>query len=250
MATALYDRRTQSVKPVSLTAPAHFIQTRRGRRRGRLCRSRGRALCPRPGSLRPPPLLRHKVANSQGIFGVDTALTGRFFTYHRYMATDLTASQRLRTNRSKARGTSIGGIFRRLNASIEPIIRSGFASPGLLPAGLIVLETTGRRSGQTYRTPLLATLDPIGYLWISSVLGRSANWLRNAHANPAVRFWLGGRAREGHALVSAPGYPMPDLSDLPPLIRWKATRAVRISRVLGVGVVIIVPKAVDDHPSA
>lgn len=66
----------------------------------------------------------------------------------------------LRLTKSKARRKSGNGFFRRLNATVEPRVRSGFASPGLLPAGLIVLETTGQRSGETYRTPLLATLEP------------------------------------------------------------------------------------------
>lgn len=101
-----------------------------------------------------------------------------------------------------------------------------------------------------HRTPLLATLAPGGYLWINTVLGRRANWLQNAHANPNVRYWLRSRAYEGHALVSAPGYTMPDLSDLPLLIHWAASRSVRISRALGFGVVIIVPPTVDSHPTA
>lgn len=166
------------------------------------------------------------------------------------MARGLSESQRRKAGRSKARGKSVGGIFQRLNARVEPRVRSGFASPGLLPAGLIVLETTGRRSGTTYRTPLLATLAPDGYLWVSTVLGRRADWLRNARANPEVRYWLQGRAREGRALVSAPGLPMPDLSELPPLTRWAATRAIRIARALHFGMLIIVPKAGDSRPPA
>ena len=141
-------------------------------------------------------------------------------------------------------------MLRRLNEKVEPRVRSGFASPGLLPAGLIVLETTGRRSGETHRTPLLATVGRGGYLWISTVLGRRADWLQNAHANPSVRYWLRGRAHEGHALVSAPGYALPDLSELPPFIRWSARHAMRTSRALGFGMVVIVPTAADGRPSA
>lgn len=166
------------------------------------------------------------------------------------MASGLPKSQRLKAKRSKARGKSVGGIFRGLNARVEPRVRSGFGSPGLLPTGLIVLETTGRRSGKPYRTPLLATLAPGGYLWVSTVLGRRADWLRNAQANPDVRYWLKGRAREGRTLVSAPGLPMPDLSELPPLTRWAATHAVRIAHVLHFGMLIIVPKATDSRPPA
>ena len=165
------------------------------------------------------------------------------------MARSLPKSQRLRANKPKARPKSAGDTLRKLNARVEPRIRSGFGSSGLFPAGLIVLETTGRRSGQTHRTPLAASVAPGGYLWISTMLGNRANWLRNAHANSDVRYWLGGRAREGRALVSAPGYAPPDLNDLPPFARWGATRALRISQALGLGVVIIVPKAAGSRPS-
>jgi len=80
------------------------------------------------------------------------------------MASGLSESQRLRVDKPKARRTRFGGILRRLNARVESRIRFGFASPGILPAGLIVLETTGRRSGQVYRTPLLASMAPGGFL--------------------------------------------------------------------------------------
>jgi deazaflavin-dependent oxidoreductase (nitroreductase family) len=166
------------------------------------------------------------------------------------MVCGLSESQRLRADKPTGRRTPLGGILRRLNARVESRVRSGFGSPGLLPAGLIVLETTGRRSGQAHRTPLLATMAPGGFLWISTVLGRRANWLRNAYARPDVRYWLGGCAREGRALVSAAGYAIPDLDELPPSLRWAAARALKVSRALGFGVVIIVPQAVHGPTSA
>ncbi|MEO8456289.1 MAG: nitroreductase family deazaflavin-dependent oxidoreductase [Chloroflexota bacterium] len=158
------------------------------------------------------------------------------------MATDLPKSRRIRATKPKRARKPSGSILRTINAKVEPRVRSGFGSPRLLfPAGLIVLQTRGRKSGQTHRTPLVATMAPGGYLWISTILGRRANWLRNAHANPNVRYWLRGKSLEGTALVSAPGYEMPDLRELPPLIRWPATRAVKAARLVGFGVVIIVP---------
>ena len=48
-------------------------------------------------------------------------------------------------------------FFRTLNAFVEPAVRMGFGSPWIVPVGAVVLETTGRRSGRSYRTPVLAT---------------------------------------------------------------------------------------------
>jgi deazaflavin-dependent oxidoreductase (nitroreductase family) len=108
-----------------------------------------------------------------------------------------------------------------------------------------VLETTGRRSGRTYRTPLLASRAPGGYLWVSTVLGRHANWLRNARANPGVRYWVKGRLHEGQAIVAAPGMAAPALDALPQSLRWLAKRGIDASLLLGFGVLIIIPS----HPA-
>jgi deazaflavin-dependent oxidoreductase (nitroreductase family) len=132
-------------------------------------------------------------------------------------------------------------LLKRINARVEPRVRAGFASPGLLPAGLIVLETAGRRSGRTHRTPLFASRAPGGYLWVSTILGRRANWLRNAEANAGVRYWLAGKLHDGRAVVSAPGLPEPDLGILPGSLRGPARRAMAAAQMFGFGVLIIVP---------
>lgn len=124
---------------------------------------------------------------------------------------------------------------------MEPKVRAGFASPTLVPAGLIVLETVGRKSGKTYRTPLFASRAPGGYLWVSTILGRRANWLRNAKANREVGYWLGGRLHQGRAIVSMPGEPLPDLGELPEALRWMAQKGMLASRLVGFGVLVIVP---------
>lgn len=138
-------------------------------------------------------------------------------------------------------------MLRRINARVEPKVRAGFASPGLVPAGLIVLETVGRKSGQMHRTPLFASLAPGGNLWVSTVLGRRANWLRNAEANPDVRYWLQGKRLDGRAIVSAPGLPEPDVCALPRSLRGPARRAMGTARLLGLGTLIIVPVVGDSH---
>ena len=48
-------------------------------------------------------------------------------------------------------------FFRMLNRVVEPMVRAGFGSPRIVPTGLIVLETEGRKTGRRVRTPLAAT---------------------------------------------------------------------------------------------
>lgn len=111
-----------------------------------------------------------------------------------------------------ARGDSVSferEFFRGLNAAVEPWVRAGWFAPGIAPAGLIVLETVGRRSGERRRVPLGAVrLGP--WLLVSTVRGRRSQWARNLAANPgAVRWWLAGREVSGRALAWVPGEPSP-----------------------------------------
>lgn len=70
---------------------------------------------------------------------------------------------------------------------------------GFLP-GLVLLETTGRRSGLPRRTPLGAHLDGTT-LWIVAEHGWRANYVRNIQADPKVRVRIGRRWRPGTASV-------------------------------------------------
>jgi deazaflavin-dependent oxidoreductase (nitroreductase family) len=65
----------------------------------------------------------------------------------------------------------------------------------------VVLETTGRRSGQVRHTPLARGPVDGDVTWLISVHGRAADWVRNAEANPDVRIRLRGRWYEGRASV-------------------------------------------------
>src|SRR5512144_2594821 len=72
-------------------------------------------------------------------------------------------------------------LYRAVNAVVEPLVRAGFASPGLLPTGLIVLETTGARSGQPRRVPLVATIFD-GCVFLATVRGARSLWITNVVA--------------------------------------------------------------------
>jgi len=95
-------------------------------------------------------------------------------------------------------------IYRRVNAVLEPAVRRGLGAPLLTPAGLVVVEMTGRRSGKTRRVPL-AALRVGAYVMIGTVRGTSSLWVRNLAANGAVRVWLAARARPMRAFVLLPG---------------------------------------------
>jgi deazaflavin-dependent oxidoreductase (nitroreductase family) len=65
----------------------------------------------------------------------------------------------------------------------------------------VVLETTGRRSGRPRPTPLARGPVEDGAMWLISVHGRHADWVRNMEANPAVRLRIRGRWRDGVASI-------------------------------------------------
>src|SRR2546422_6990858 len=110
-------------------------------------------------------------------------------------------------------------FFRMLNRLIEPRVRAGWGSPRLAPGGLIVLETTGRRTGRRARTPLAATRLH-HYVIVSTFRGGRSQWMKNAAQNPEVRYWLGGRPREARAVVLAPGGRLRGVRDAAPVLRW------------------------------
>ena len=95
-------------------------------------------------------------------------------------------------------------FFRMLNRVAEPMVRAGFGSPRMAPSGFIVLETIGRKSGQPRRSPLAATR--IGrHVLVGTFRGDRSQWVRNLAAQPATRYWIGGRAHDSRAFVMYEG---------------------------------------------
>ena len=108
-------------------------------------------------------------------------------------------------------------FFRVLNAVVEPAVRRGLGSPRFAPAGLIVLETVGFKSGLTRRTPLVATR--LGrYVFVSTFRGDRSFWVKNLQKQPRAHYFLGGRLRETKAFVIAPGKTYRRPRSLPPVI--------------------------------
>jgi deazaflavin-dependent oxidoreductase (nitroreductase family) len=74
---------------------------------------------------------------------------------------------------------------------LNPVVKAAAAAGIPLP-GIVILETTGRRSGEPRRTPVGKALDG-DTLWIVAEHGRRASYVRNIAANPRVRVRVGRR---------------------------------------------------------
>ena len=109
-------------------------------------------------------------------------------------------------------------FFRTLNRIVEPRVRAGWGSPRLVPGGLVVLETRGRKTGRRSRVPL-AAMAIHRHVIVTTFRGEKSQWVKNAEADPAVRFWLRGRPREATAVVVSPRRRDPDLRSLPAPLR-------------------------------
>jgi deazaflavin-dependent oxidoreductase (nitroreductase family) len=128
-------------------------------------------------------------------------------------------------------------IFRSINAMLEPAIRAGVGSPLLWPQGLIVIESTGRRSGTLRRTPVAATIVS-GFVVTGTFLGGRSDWIRNLRAEPEVRYWLRGAAHDATALLDP---IIADADRVPLPVQWAALAATAFYGPLG-QVVVLAPR--------
>ena len=82
-----------------------------------------------------------------------------------------------------------------LNPLVNAAARAGLPTPSV-----VVLETSGRRSGEPRRVPVGKALDG-DTLWIVAEHGLRAGYVRNIQAEPRVRVRIGRRWRSGTAHV-------------------------------------------------
>jgi deazaflavin-dependent oxidoreductase (nitroreductase family) len=104
------------------------------------------------------------------------------------MTDDRRPADRKRRRRSRHR------IFWRI---INPATRP-FA--GLAP-WWVLLETRGRKTGMPRRTPLARGPVDGDVIWLISVHGHRATWVRNVEVTPEVRVKLSGLWRPGTATI-------------------------------------------------
>jgi deazaflavin-dependent oxidoreductase (nitroreductase family) len=65
---------------------------------------------------------------------------------------------------------------------------------------VVILETTGRKSGLPRRNPVGKAIEG-DTLWVVAEHGRKASWVRNVEANPRLRVRVGRRWRDGTATL-------------------------------------------------
>ncbi len=132
-------------------------------------------------------------------------------------------------------------FFRGLNQFVEPLVRAGLGGPLLFPAGAIVIETQGRKTGRRSNLPLMAAV--IGDLVVVSTVRRNSNWLKNLAAHPEVRYWLGGQEREATAFAIGSGIETPEIiAEMPRRVSCLAAALKQHSALFGTGFAILMPR--------
>ena len=98
----------------------------------------------------------------------------------------------------------ITGASAQANRVVGPMAQAGIGTP-ILPfsVGLVVLETTGRRTGRTRQVPLLANRR--GQTVQVMTVRPDSQWVKNLEAEPRAAVWYAGRPHPVVATVTRRG---------------------------------------------
>ena len=80
-----------------------------------------------------------------------------------------------------------------------PVVKAGVFSPLPIGLGLVVLETTGRKSGLPREVPLVALR--LGDRVNVSTVRSGSLWAKNIEADENVSVWVGGTKRSATGAV-------------------------------------------------
>ena len=90
-------------------------------------------------------------------------------------------------------------IFRRLNRVVKPLVKAGLGSPLPIGLGAVVLESTGRISGEPREVPVLGFR--IGGRVLVSTVRSNSQWVKNLEADDRAAVWYCGRRHDATASV-------------------------------------------------
>jgi F420H(2)-dependent quinone reductase len=86
-------------------------------------------------------------------------------------------------------------LLRTVNRYVEPGVRA--VGPPIVGPGIVVIETTGRRTGRRRRVPLLGWRH--GRTVTVSTVRAASDWVRNLERLPVAKVWIAGRPRTSTA---------------------------------------------------
>ena len=90
-------------------------------------------------------------------------------------------------------------VFRKMNRLVKPLVKAGLGSPLPLGLGAVVLENTGRVSGDTHEVPVLGLR--VGRRVMVSTVRPGSQWVKNLEADDRAAVWYCGRRHETRATV-------------------------------------------------